>query len=55
MAEECRYCKLNYPLQYWSGWGWFHFNTDGGPDLRCTNPEVINKPNPEDDEEDKST
>ena len=45
--KECRNCKLNYPLQYWSGYGWFHSNADGGPDLRCTNPEVIDKPNPD--------
>lgn len=54
MSEECIYCKLNFPLQYLPGWGWFHFNPDGGPDLRCTYPEVINKPNSEDDEENES-
>jgi hypothetical protein len=45
---ECHYCKINFPLQYHPGWGWFHFNTDGGPDIICTNPEVQKRPNPED-------
>jgi len=44
--KECKNCKLNYPLQYWSGYGWFHSNTDGGPDIRCEDEEVQKRPNP---------
>lgn len=46
----CHYCKLNFPLEYFPGWGWFHFNSDGGPDIRCEDPEVQKRPDPEETE-----
>jgi hypothetical protein len=48
--KECWYCKNNFPLQYYSGYGWFHYLPDGGPDIKCTNPEIKQRPNPEDEE-----
>lgn len=51
--RECWYCKSKFPLQYWSGWGWFHYVSDGGPDLRCEDEEIQKRPNPEDKEEEK--
>jgi hypothetical protein len=45
--KYCRWCKLNFRLEYWPGFGWYHGNTDGGPDLYCEDEEVQKRPNPE--------
>lgn len=45
ITPECYCCKMGFPLEYHPGYGWFHL-TDG-PDIECTNPEIIDKPNPE--------
>jgi len=51
-AEDavCFSCKLGRPLEYHPGEGWYHSNTDGGPDIECRTPSVIALPNPEGEE-----
>lgn len=49
--EDCSGCKIGYPLYYHGGYGWFHSNTNGGPDLECINPDITKKPNPDDEED----
>ncbi len=48
-VPECYYCTNNYPLNYWSGFGWYHYLPDGGPDKECVNPEVQKRPNPDEE------
>jgi len=44
--KSCQGCKLAYPLEYISGYGWYH-KREYGPDFECTNPEVQATPPPE--------
>lgn len=48
---SCFGCEIGFILEYEAGYGWYHCNTNGGPDLQCTNPSVTTLPNPEDEGE----
>jgi len=48
--KNCNGCKMSYPLEYIPGFGWYH-KREYGPDIECTNPEVKDKPNPEEEAE----
>ena len=49
-GSVCFSCKVGTPLEYRPGYGWYHCNSDGGPDIECRNPNIIALPNPEDEE-----
>ena len=31
----CRFCAMDWPVEDRPGWGFYHFNADGGPDQKC--------------------
>src|SRR3972149_305622 len=35
MAIQCRFCAMEWEAHDQPGWGWYHFNADGGPDQKC--------------------
>ena len=49
--RECWPCKRGDPLNYYSGYGWFHYCPDGGPDIKCEDEEVQKRPNPDEAED----
>ena len=31
----CRFCAMDWPVEDRPGWGFYHFNANGGPDQKC--------------------
>lgn len=51
LSKQCRQCDLGMPLEYHAGYGWYHSNSDGGPDQECKRLDGVG--NTEDEEETK--
>lgn len=35
MAAQCCFCAMGWKAEDKPGWGYYHFNADGGPDQKC--------------------